>query len=738
VVGEYGADGSLIARYTHGIGLVSRTGAAGVAYYDFDAIGSTVGITSAAGSYVNSYSYLPFGETATIAAALPNPFSFVGQWGIQADTSDLFHMRARGYHAHLGQFLSDDPIGLSGGDLNLRRYVENAPTDLIDPSGLDFGVTKLLTDKLMLTDEEAHDYQNRLDDAKEEYYRTHPELVTERVRKELEEIEHRKRIGEHFDEDGALIDSIDYSQFDKKSTEVVGSSDPNDIGGSAGFGNAQFVRPEPILPYTIRFENDPQQATAPAQEVFITETLDADLDWNTFELGDIGFGSLFVDVPDRLQSYRTRLEYQNQDGTPLLVDFDSSLNLQTGVVTWTFRSVDPESGELPAGVFDGFLPVNDSSGRGEGFATYFVRPKADLATGTKIDAQASIVFDINAPVLTNIFTNTIDAGGPTSSVAPLAAADPKPVTVRWNGADDAGGSGIASYDIFVAVDGGPFTLWLDNTTALTAQYDGIIGHTYSFYSRATDNVGHVEAAPAAGDSSTLVVPPLEPGDYDRDKIVEVDDYNVWRSSFGQMGLDLPADGNEDGIVDVADYVLWRKYTWRIVHDPLGDYNLDGLINQDDYGLWRSTFGQAGQNLAADGNHDGMVDAADYAIWRARNRSIVIVVPAPGAASEHSADFGALERPSRVSTMAVDVALSTWPAQSPRSQPKISDTDEASTMRQVSSEKDQSLLLLRREARGQTRREPSDLDRGVHRVDDAKVADLDHLFAAFLDDSSALN
>jgi hypothetical protein len=65
-----------------------------------------------------------------------------------------------------------------------------------------------------------------------------------------------------------------------------------------------------------------------------------------------------------------------------------------------------------------------------------------------------------------------------------------------------GGSGIAQYDVYVSVDSGPFTLWQDDTTASSATYSGSFGRTYSFYSVAADNVGHVELPPELADAST--------------------------------------------------------------------------------------------------------------------------------------------------------------------------------------------------------------------------------------------
>jgi RHS repeat-associated protein len=42
----------------------------------------------------------------------------------------------RWYDPQAGRWISQDPIGFTGGDINLYRYTKNAPTNFLDPSGL--------------------------------------------------------------------------------------------------------------------------------------------------------------------------------------------------------------------------------------------------------------------------------------------------------------------------------------------------------------------------------------------------------------------------------------------------------------------------------------------------------------------------------------------------------------------------------------------------------------------------
>jgi len=52
------------------------------------------------------------------------------------EPNGFYYMRARYYDPEVGRFISEDPIGFEGGDVNLMAYVANNPVNGIDPSGL--------------------------------------------------------------------------------------------------------------------------------------------------------------------------------------------------------------------------------------------------------------------------------------------------------------------------------------------------------------------------------------------------------------------------------------------------------------------------------------------------------------------------------------------------------------------------------------------------------------------------
>ncbi len=288
--------------------------------------------------------------------------------------------------------------------------------------------------------------------------------------------------------------------------------DPNDIVGPAGTGPQHFVPPAQLMPYEVRYQNLPPPsapgkagATYPAVEVTIQEALDPGIDPRSFRLGQFGFGGTIYTVPANRASYQTLIPQAS--GFPVLVT--ATIDLTTGVATWDFSTIDPNTGELATNPADGFLPPDNAAGAGEGFVSYTVVPAAADPTGTQVNAQAAVTFSTQPTLNTPQYSNTIDAGtGLTSAVTPLPAAQ-KVTTfpVSWSGTDNAAGSAVSSYTIYVSDNGGPATAWLTNTTLTSAPYTGQDGHAYSFTSFATDNAGNVQQTSTPATTLVDTTPP---------------------------------------------------------------------------------------------------------------------------------------------------------------------------------------------------------------------------------------
>lgn len=285
------------------------------------------------------------------------------------------------------------------------------------------------------------------------------------------------------------------------SGQCVMSRDPNDKYGPAGGGAARYMRSTDPLAYSIAFENL-ATATAPAQEVVITDALNASrMDLDTFALGPISFGNRLVSPPPGLQSFTQDIDLR--PATNLIARIEATLDKPAAVARWRFRSIDPATGNPTTDPLAGFLPPNVTPPQGQGAVMFTVRPRQPIETGTQIQNQASIVFDTNAPILTPVWTNTIDDSKPTSAVAPLAAYHQSAeFTVAWSGADT--GAGVAAYNVYVSENGAPSKLWQPMTSATQAMFTGEGGRTYAFYSVAVDRAGNREDAPAVPDAVTTI------------------------------------------------------------------------------------------------------------------------------------------------------------------------------------------------------------------------------------------
>jgi RHS repeat-associated protein len=133
---ETDSSGNIIAYYVYGLGLISKITPTNQSYfYHFDGVGSTIGMSDSLGTMVNKYAYDAFGKVLNQEETIPNPFKYVGQFGVMDEENGLLYMRARYYDPDVGRFISKDPIGILGG-LNMFTYVQNNPVNYTDPYGL--------------------------------------------------------------------------------------------------------------------------------------------------------------------------------------------------------------------------------------------------------------------------------------------------------------------------------------------------------------------------------------------------------------------------------------------------------------------------------------------------------------------------------------------------------------------------------------------------------------------------
>ena len=295
---------------------------------------------------------------------------------------------------------------------------------------------------------------------------------------------------------GDLIASV------RHHVEIIRSVDPNAKYGPAGYGEQRAVSASHPLPYLITFENL-ETASASAQEVTITDQLDSSLvDLDTFSLGPITFGDRVITPPSGLTHYIEDIDLRPE--SDLVVRVAAELDQETGVVTWRFTSLDPETGLFTEDVLAGFLPPNTSPPAGEGSVAFTVQPYEGLPTNTVIQNGASIVFDTNDPIVTETWVNTLDGTAPTSAVSALpVTSDSASFEVCWSGQDE--GAGISDYTVFVAVDGQAPEEWLAQTTDTCATYEGTNGSTYEFFVSARDGAGNRQEVPSVPDAVTTIV-----------------------------------------------------------------------------------------------------------------------------------------------------------------------------------------------------------------------------------------
>ena len=264
----------------------------------------------------------------------------------------------------------------------------------------------------------------------------------------------------------------------------------------------KYVSAETQLSYRIDFWNA-DTATFPVQDVFIVDTLATTFLSSSLAFTEFGF--LRWTIPLMGGQYFD-IDVDMRPDTNVIVNVEGKYDQDSREISWTFRSLDPETGEPLVDPTEGFLPPITQSGYEIAWVDFSVRPQPDLPSGTTIANQAYVNFDgiglWNPAPFEAPYRNTIDAVPPESKIEPLAPFMNRiTFNLHWSGEDDSLGSGIRDYIIYVSDNGAPYAACCQ-TTDTTITFAGEPSHHYRFYSMATDNVSNKESAPAEPDAET--------------------------------------------------------------------------------------------------------------------------------------------------------------------------------------------------------------------------------------------
>jgi len=267
------------------------------------------------------------------------------------------------------------------------------------------------------------------------------------------------------------------------------SFDPNDKCGPVSASGSTWFSGRTEFPYIINFENS-SEATAPAQEVWVTDTLDLNVfDIESFEAGILKIGDKIIETPFGQQNHTWTVDMRPDMN--LITKITLKLDKTKGIAIWYFKSIDPATGELPDDALAGFLPPNDDDGAGQGFVMFSIKLKEGLADDIVVANMATIVFDNNDAIVTPEWVNAKDVVPPTSAMLRPAKVTGE-VELTWQGTDNESGSGIYCYDVYLKKDNGDYERIMARTTATSMMFTVAEGVTYSFYTIATDRADNRE------------------------------------------------------------------------------------------------------------------------------------------------------------------------------------------------------------------------------------------------------
>lgn len=287
----------------------------------------------------------------------------------------------------------------------------------------------------------------------------------------------------------------------EKNVRAVSSFDPNEIQGPQGYGDEHYTNRTLPYNYTIFFENL-KSATAAAQEVIVRDTLDkTKFDFNTFSFSSVKYGDKVLTPPPGQLEFTIDTKHKTKDD--IVVRINGKFDRKTGEVFWQFISLDKKTMDLSEDPDSGFLPPNVNSPEGEGSVQFSIALLDGVQNGDRIENKANIYFDLNDPILTNTYSNTIDETIPSSRLTGIYTTD-KPNTYYVKLTSNDAHSGVRSVTVFQKKNSETYI------PILETQADGFFvevepGNEYYYYGLALDKVGNVEAEKSDYEVSTAKV-----------------------------------------------------------------------------------------------------------------------------------------------------------------------------------------------------------------------------------------
>lgn len=134
------ANGTVRRNYIWGLGLLEAIESLGnPLFYHFDANHNTIALTGLTDSVEGTFTYLPKGPLFRKSGNQNQPYTFLGEFGVEMETDSCYYVHARYLDASKGRFISKDPLFgdvLDPQTLNRYAYALNNPITKYDPTGL--------------------------------------------------------------------------------------------------------------------------------------------------------------------------------------------------------------------------------------------------------------------------------------------------------------------------------------------------------------------------------------------------------------------------------------------------------------------------------------------------------------------------------------------------------------------------------------------------------------------------